>query len=97
LAYGHQVIRVFTRKGAEVAEALRAAGLRVTAFAGEGRDGEVELLFIETQRRDVRGVLKQARQHDPSCYYIVEDIRMTSSADALFDPAGGWMKRLKRK
>ena len=48
LAYGEQVIRVFTRKGETIATQLRGEGFRVTTFAGEEGDGPVD----ETRSRD---------------------------------------------
>ncbi len=93
LAYGHQVIRVFSRRGREVAEAMRQAGHRVTEFEGRGRDGPVEMLFIETRRKAVRSVLERARRIDPECYYVVDDIRMVSARQQ----AGGWRSERKRK
>ena len=84
LALGRQVIRIITRKGPEMAQALRTSGLTVTQFDGYGRDGPVEELFIEIERRQVRQVTAQARELDPECYYMVEDIRLASSAAVTF-------------
>jgi uncharacterized protein YebE (UPF0316 family) len=81
-AYGHQVIRVFTRNGSAMAEKLRAEGFRVTLFRGEGRDGHVEMLFIETRRRTAIEITEIARQIDRDCYYVVDDIRAASVSRA---------------
>jgi uncharacterized protein YebE (UPF0316 family) len=75
-AYGQQVIRVFTREGSAMCQTLRGEGFRVTMFTGEGRDGPVEMLFVETQRRGARDIIGIARQVDPDCYYVVDDIRV---------------------
>ncbi len=77
-AYGHQVIRVFTRRGSTMSDHLRTKGFRVTMFRGEGRDGHVEMLFIESQRRTASEIVEAAREVDPECYYIVDDIRAAS-------------------
>jgi uncharacterized protein YebE (UPF0316 family) len=79
VAVGMQVLRVFTRQGQAVAQALREAGFRVTVFDGHGRDGPVYLLFIQTRRRDMGKVVSQAEAIDPECYYVVDDIRVASS------------------
>ena len=58
---------------------LRAEGMRVTMFDGSGRDGPVQMLFIETERRGSAVVLNRAREIDPACFYIVDDIRVVSA------------------
>jgi uncharacterized protein YebE (UPF0316 family) len=75
LKIGDQVVKIFSVKGREVAKSLREDGYRVTEFSGQGRDGEVILLFVQVRRRDTQKVLTRARQLDSSCYLIVEDIR----------------------
>ncbi|HMN95558.1 MAG TPA: DUF5698 domain-containing protein [Phycisphaerales bacterium] len=96
-AYGHQVLRVFTRQGPQMCSQLRDDGLRVTSFDGEGRDGPVQMLFIETQRKTAKEILRKARSIDPTCFYIVDDIRVASASK----PGAGSMpeltKALKRK
>jgi uncharacterized protein YebE (UPF0316 family) len=80
-AFGHQVVRVFSRQGEELAERLRTLGFRVTLFEGRGRDGPVHMLYAETERREVPKMLSASRAVDPRCYYVVDDIRVASSAE----------------
>ncbi len=97
IALGRQVVRIMTRRGAELAQALRAQGLRVTQFDGLGRDGPVQELFIELGRREVGRVVAEARALDPLCYYIIDDIRAASSARPAASADGSWRDVLKRK
>lgn len=97
LALGRQVVRIFTRQGGEMAQALRDAGLRVTQFDGHGRDGPVQELFIELERRHARSVIAQARELDPHCYYMVDDIRFASSRHTRVNDDGGVRSALKKK
>lgn len=97
VALGRQAVRIITRRGAELASALREAGLRVTVFQGHGRDGPVEQLFVEVERRAASRIVAQARALDPMCYYIVDDIRFASSAAASRATESGWRSLLKRK
>jgi uncharacterized protein YebE (UPF0316 family) len=97
IAYGQQIVRVFTRLGAEVADALREAGFRVTEIDGRGRNGPVELLFIECRRREAMDVAQLAREMDPQCYFIVDDIRMTSAAYVRHFQPTGWRAITKTK
>lgn len=96
LAFGNQVVRVFTRKAAEMAVMLREAGYRVTEFGGTGRDGPVSLLLVETKRRVMPDLTKRARVIDPGCYYIVDDIRTTSAPVGSYPPTG-WRAVTKKK
>ncbi|OQA64694.1 MAG: hypothetical protein BWY39_00062 [Spirochaetes bacterium ADurb.Bin269] len=78
LKIGDQAVRVFTAKGEELAHLVREAGFRVTSFDGSGRDGPVTLLYVQAKRREVRKILALARSADPSCYLVVDDIRVAS-------------------
>ncbi len=80
LASGHTVIRVFTRSGDAMASSLRDQGISVTVFDGRGRDGPVQMLFVETKRRGTKRVIDLARAADPACYHVVADARSTSAA-----------------
>ena len=75
LALGDQVVRVFTPQGAAMAEKLRAEGYRVTRIQGEGRDGPVDLLFIQVQRRAANELIARAREIDETCFYVIDDVR----------------------
>lgn len=78
IASGRQVVRIFTHRGASTAEALRARGHVVTQFAGQGRSGHVDLLFVETSRRSVaRDIVPLVREIDPEAYSIVDPVRAT--------------------
>ena len=47
LAFGLQVVSLFTRNGAELAKGLISAGYRVVEVLGHIRDGEVTILYVE--------------------------------------------------
>ncbi|TVQ97744.1 MAG: DUF2179 domain-containing protein [Deltaproteobacteria bacterium] len=79
IAMGEQVVRVFSRKGRDIAEFLREEGYRVTVFEGEGLRGAVQLLYIKVPRRSVREAIRIARHQDRECFYVVEDVRATST------------------
>jgi uncharacterized protein YebE (UPF0316 family) len=80
LKIGEQVIRVFTREGEAVTKTLRAEGYRVTVFDGHGRDGVVNLLFVQSRRRKVNRALAIARQSDPDSFMVIDDIRSVHMA-----------------
>ena len=79
LPFGEQVVRVFSRQGQAVFDALRSRGLGVTTFSGEGRDGPVSMLFVQVRRNRTQHVVDVARAADPACFYTVDDIRLASA------------------
>lgn len=97
LAFGEQVLRIFTRQGAELAAALRTDGYRVTEFDGRGRDGQVSLLFIEVKRRETMRLLKRIRQADPRSFCLVDDVRLVKAAVTETGESGGWRGMFKIK
>ena len=80
-AMGNQVVRVFSRRGEQLADELRQHGFHVTLFHGLGRDGPVHMLYVETERRRIPFILNEARRLDPQCFYVVDDVRIASSVD----------------
>jgi len=81
LAYGQQVVRVFTRQGHAVAEALRNLNFRVTELDGRGREGPVSVLFIGTERKRSPLIIRTARSIDAQCFYVIDDVRISSAAN----------------
>ncbi len=80
LALGSQVVRIFTRMGTEVAGALRINGLVVTEVDARGRDGPISLLFTQVPRKRAREIAELATRVDPSCYFVIDDVRFASTA-----------------
>ncbi len=97
LAMGHQVIRIFTRKGSEMAPRLREDGFRITEFTGKGRDGEVQLLYIEVPKKQMSKLAKRARELDQQCFYIVEDINQVSGGIMAVPTDTGAASLFKKK
>ncbi|HEX6941125.1 MAG TPA: DUF2179 domain-containing protein [Longimicrobiales bacterium] len=76
LAIGMAVVRVVSRYGGvELAEALREKGFGATEFAGQGRDGTVEIVDTVVRRRDVPAVLREIDRWDPQAFVMIEEPR----------------------
>lgn len=97
LALGRQVVRVITRIGPQLAATLRGQGYRVTQFDGFGRDGPVQELFVQVDRRNTSRVVRDVREHDPKCYFTVDDVRMASTSALPIHQEGGWRGITKKK
>jgi uncharacterized protein YebE (UPF0316 family) len=76
LAFGLQVVSLFTRSGAEVAKSLISAGYRVAKVLGHIRDGEVSILYVEVPRKQTRKLISDAAAVDETCFCVVNDVRV---------------------
>jgi len=74
LKMGEQIVRVFTVHGDAIADVLRTAGYRVTITDGRGRDGVVNILFVQVKRKKASHILNMSREIDPGCFVVVDDI-----------------------
>jgi uncharacterized protein YebE (UPF0316 family) len=89
LALGAATVRIFSRHaGVELAEALRERGFGVTEFAGQGREGMVEMVYAVMRRRDLPYVFEQVRVWDPDAFVTVEE-------PGCIHRGGGFTERMK--
>lgn len=98
LAFGIQIVRVFSRRSHEIATALRASGiggalpqLAVTEMEAKGHKGPVGVLLVEVPRRFASKVAARAIELDPDAYFIIDDVRRSSTAAAR---TGKWSWKL---
>ncbi len=74
IGYGH--VRVISsRRGATLAEKLRAAGFAITQIPGRGKDGTVDILAISLPRRKIRALKELVIEIDPNAFITVENVR----------------------
>lgn len=97
LAWGNQIVRVFTAEAAATAAVLRQEGYVVTEFTGAGPDGPVSMLFLESRRKFSPRVLRHVATIDPQCTYFVDDIRAVKPTGGAFFQPSGWRAVLKKK
>ena len=94
---GDQVIRVFSRLGSQLAKELRALGYVVTQFDGTGKQGPISMIFLQAPRRRMRPVIQHVIRADPECFYIVDDIRLSSGRKVRFNAPTGWRALFRKK
>jgi uncharacterized protein YebE (UPF0316 family) len=76
LAVGLASIQVISQHGGvELAEALRGRGFGVTEFAGQGREGKVEVVQTVVLRRQIPEVIAEVDRWDPDAFVSVEEPR----------------------
>jgi uncharacterized protein YebE (UPF0316 family) len=89
LAMGLATMRIITRRTeAGLADRLRALGCGVTEFAGQGREGRVEVIYTVVQRRRIPAVLSEVDRWDPGAFVTVEEPR---------EIRRGWMQNTPRR
>jgi uncharacterized protein YebE (UPF0316 family) len=76
LAIGHGHMRIISsRRGAAIAEAIRADGYAATELAGRGKDGTVHVITCSIQRRDIDHVQRQVQAIDSEAFVTIQDVR----------------------
>src|SRR5690606_20037752 len=76
MALGMAHVRVVSQHGGvELAEALRERGFGVTEFAGQGREGRVEVLDAVLRRRDLPAMFQEVDTWDPSAFVTIQEPR----------------------
>ncbi|HSG40446.1 MAG TPA: DUF2179 domain-containing protein, partial [Thermoanaerobaculia bacterium] len=81
LALGMQSVRIITGPGddaSDLIERLRTEKFGVTDFAARGLAGNVRLIFMVIQRKDLNRVLDIVRDAHPSAFVSIQDVRSVS-------------------
>jgi uncharacterized protein YebE (UPF0316 family) len=90
LALGLATIRIISRdaeKGEAMADALRERGYGVTEFAGEGRSGKVQVIYMIVKRRQAPVVIREVEVMDKDAFITVEEPRAIRR---------GWVTRMRK-
>lgn len=76
LAIGHTHLRIISsRRGAAIAERLRAEGHAVTEIPARGKDGMVTMLAVSVRRKNIDQVRNMVNDVDTEAFITAEDIR----------------------
>ena len=84
IALGYELLRIITRAGAnELIDVLRQSGYMVTTVTGEGKDGEVGILFLILNRKVIKEVVELVKQYNPHAFYTIEDMRFVRDPEYI--------------
>ena len=99
IAMGHLILRIISRTNSGImATAIREKGYRVTTFAGQGKYGPVEELYVVCRRREIKKLLKMALAIDPEAFYVTEQAGAVSNVcRPIMQPVTGWRAIFKKK
>jgi uncharacterized protein YebE (UPF0316 family) len=84
LALGFELIRVITKTDAsELIANLRKEGYPVTSVTGQGREGDVGILFVILKRKTIKHVVEIINAFNPKAFYTIEDMRYVRDSSYL--------------
>jgi uncharacterized protein YebE (UPF0316 family) len=79
LAIGHELIRVITKvESGGLADLLRNSGFGVTSVKANGMHGEVGVLYIIVNRKNLKKAVSIIEQHTPNAFYTIENIHFVN-------------------
>ncbi len=76
MAIGYMHLQIISpRRGAALAEQLRTAGYAVTELPGRGKNGAVNILYVDVRRRNQAEVETIVLEADPDAFVTIEEVR----------------------
>ncbi len=80
LALGHQLVRIISHGQCEdMIEVLRMRQFGVTVIPAHGSTGPVQVILVATSRTKIRTLLQTIKDHNPSLFFTLEDVRSVES------------------
>lgn len=84
LSIGKVVIRIITKKDStELLEFLLINNYHLTTMDAEGRFGNVKIIFLVLQRKEVPQLISIINRFNPNAFYTIEDVRFANEASSI--------------
>lgn len=91
MAIGMVIVRIITKKDAsELVERLRSTGYGVTSFDGQGSTGQVKLIYMTIERKDVDNIIEIIKRFNPKAFFSVEEVRLENAGVFPIRKAHNW-------
>lgn len=79
LAIGHEIIRVISKINSGVMTVgLREAGFGVTTVKAIGMDGDVEIVFVVVNRKNLKSAIEIIEKQNPSAFFTIENVHFVN-------------------
>jgi uncharacterized protein YebE (UPF0316 family) len=79
LALGHEIIRIIAKSGTmELANGLRKAGFGVTTVKATGMEGEVDIIFVVVNRKNLKNAIGIIQENNPSAFFTIENVHFVN-------------------
>ncbi len=84
LSIGKVLIRIITRREAtDLLDHLISQDYHLTSMDAEGRFGDVKIIFMVLQRKEVPSVISLINEYNPRAFYTIEDVRCVNDTALL--------------
>jgi len=89
LAMGTFLIRIITKKDAsELINTLNREGYGATSIPGQGKEGQVHIIYTIIRRGDLKHVIEIIKRFNPKAFYSIEDVRFVK--EGIFPLRKSW-------
>lgn len=79
LAIGHEIIRVIAKlNSGDIAGSLRMSGYGVTTVNARGMDGDVEILYVVVNRKNLKKAIEIIQKQNPSAFFTIENVHFVN-------------------
>jgi uncharacterized protein YebE (UPF0316 family) len=79
LAIGHEIIRVISKVNSlGMTGTLRGAGFGVTTVKATGMEGEVEIVFVVVNRKNLKNAIEIIQNNNPSAFFTIENVHFVN-------------------
>lgn len=79
LALGHEIIRIIAKSGTlEIANGLRKAGFGVTTVKATGMEGDVEIIFVVVNRKNLQHAIGIIQESNPAAFFTIENVHFVN-------------------
>jgi len=79
LAIGHEIIRIIAKlNSGDIAGSLRSTGYGVTTVKAMGMEGEVEILYVVVNRKNLKKAIEIIQNQNPSAFFTIENVHFVN-------------------
>ncbi|NUO19365.1 DUF2179 domain-containing protein [bacterium] len=106
LAFGHQVVRIISRREKNLADQLWEMNYPVVEMDGRTKSGEMDILFVAEKRKNVPKLLRRIHEIDKEAFFTVEDVKQVGLkqrdpsvvwGEKMLEDVSSWVKHPLRK
>jgi uncharacterized protein YebE (UPF0316 family) len=79
LAIGHEIIRIIAKlNSGDITGTLRAAGYGVTTVNAKGMGGDVEILYVVVNRKNLKNAIEIIEKQNPGAFFTIENVHFVN-------------------
>ncbi len=79
LAIGHEIIRVIAKiNSGDITGSLRSSGYGVTTVNARGMEGDVEILYVVVNRKNLKSAIEIIQKQNPFAFFTIENVHFVN-------------------